>query len=150
MLSEMISSAKRKASKSTKEASNEEDDEVSALLRHQMLDRLEHSSDGRAARKNRVNPRIRGATLVHLAGKAKMTNLLNGFERRYLYSVGQHLMKYRGISEKQAFTLKEILIEAKKEGLDRKACAYGDCERCHEFAVYDPKDLNLGSLPDSK
>lgn len=82
---------------------------------------------------------IDGATVMHLAGNAKKSDILSGYQRRALYTLGKSLAKWGNLTEKQAVFLNELLLRAKRDGLESFACGIKDCKRCREFKAYDPR-----------
>jgi len=61
------------------------------------------------------------------------------YERKMLYSIGRFLMRFDGISRKQLLLANDIIIKAKRLGVDRKVCRYKSCDRCKEIAAYNPR-----------
>lgn len=73
---------------------------------------------------------IPAPAIVHLAGKAKLHNVLNSYQRRALFSIGHRLLTHQGISSKQADFLEKLLRECVSAGLVDMTCEKNDCKWC--------------------
>jgi len=114
--------------------------DVDELMRNSLLDEVTlNANGGGQGSKTGIleEPGIEAPTIKHIAGKAKKYNILNGYQRYVLFSLGQALYYRGGLTRKQIYLLNVLLREAKRAGLDKKTCDKGPCERCEEFRQYN-------------
>jgi hypothetical protein len=82
-----------------------------------------------------LSRRLSPGTLMHMASKAKAIETLNGWERSFVFQMGQLGIWRRKLSEQQENTLEGILVKAFEGGIAEAPCQYVSCRNCEEMIM---------------